>query len=118
MAEQDRELLERAARSVGVIDDATSDDNAYGLHRAPDGVVYVSSPDGHWDWAPLDNSADAMELAVKRRLSIVFHETEVAVHDRDSESASVLPCVEPYGNDPNAATRRAIVRCAASLAPV
>lgn len=92
--EQDRELLERAARTAGM--------------KAWDAAM----------WTPLEDSGEALELAVKLRLAIVPYPKEVAVYSGDSESASALPCVEPYGNDPNAATRRAIVRCAASLAPV
>lgn len=64
-------------------------------------------------WNPLDDDGDALRLAIKLRIDIVHepHDKVRAVFaDRFADP------LEEYGNDPAAATRRAIVRAAAALA--
>lgn len=106
--ETDRELLELAAKAAGIACD----------EKGP----YTESPciqsefgRGNWienvrrDWAPLADDGDAMRLAVK--LSI--HLTNSAI-DAWASSAMITE-IERFGSDPYAATRRAIVRCAAEI---
>ena len=68
-------------------------------------------------WNPLDNDADALRLAVKLNLRVMPQEKCVYV---ESNPDSVLGFasvseMEMNGDDPYAATRRAIVRAAAEI---
>lgn len=80
----DRTLLERAAKTAGV-------------EISPSDIRY-------WTWNPLESWHDAMELAVKLELTVL---PGIA---RDGEGRSAIE----GGDDVSAATRRAIVRCAAA----
>lgn len=77
-------------------------------------------------WSPLTDDGDALRLAVK--LGMHIHLNTHRQNDREDERATVFtfdahgfsfpkwPAEEVCGTDPYAATRRAIVRAAASLA--
>ncbi len=104
----DRELLEYAAKAAG-IDGVWQDwdgmDIRYGFSQS----IY-SKDEGYWN--PLDDDGDALRLAVKLEIDIAYRTKKV----------TALPCIqtqdlitEPWGNDPYAATRRAIVRAAAEI---
>jgi hypothetical protein len=109
----DRELLEAAAKACGIdgaygvaSDDYYYDGNVEGiLTILPDGQSYV--------WNPLTNSGDAFELAVKLRLTLNCSYDEVALCGQEFTQKEVF--LERNGEDPLAATRRAIVRAAAEL---
>jgi hypothetical protein len=64
-------------------------------------------------WNPLTNSGDAFELAVKLRLTVNCSYDEVAICGQEFTQKEVF--IERNGEDPLAATRRAIVRAAAEL---
>jgi hypothetical protein len=67
-------------------------------------------------WNPLIDDGDALRLAVQLGLFIDIYDTEVMagwVVDEDSSSMETLN--QPKGNDPYAATRRAIVEAAAAI---
>jgi hypothetical protein len=100
----DRELLELAARAGGVV--FCDGEDIYG------GLILVG---GH-SWNPLTDDGDALRLAVKLGLDIESdlpaHLVEVWFPNGINTCGSVY---EPYGNDPYAATRRAIVRAAAEI---
>ena len=104
--QSDRELLEAAARAAGLT--LRDDFTALSVIRA--------SSDGHWwlVWNPLTSDGDALRLAVG--LGICFgpnFDGDLAVcFGGDGSNIT-----QPYGDDPYAATRRAIVRAAAALAP-
>ena len=67
-----------------------------------------------WDnWNPLSNDGDAFRLAVKLRMN-VFH-AGISAHAMDEEGD--VEAKEGHERDPYAATRRAIVRAAAAMAP-
>jgi len=83
----DRELLELAAKAAGV---------------AIDPIDAVHEPDGWTCWNPLNDDGDALRLAVKLNL-LVLHDVHIA------------PVNIWEGEDPHAATRRAIVRAAAEI---
>lgn len=94
----DKELLELAARAYN------ADNKAWECADYRRGFI------GSWD--PLESDGDALRLAVKLRLDIVS--------DREDDLCSVwsygMPDVNvKYGDDPYAATRRAIVRAAAAI---
>lgn len=116
----DRELLELAAKAAGlkIIKWGESD---YYSHRDGE-VAYVcatgqNSPWGD-EWQPLDDDGDALQLAVKLGLLIdcddVLQDVEAVLVMRDHDDQYVR-MNEPYGDDPYAATRRAIVRAAAEI---
>lgn len=99
----DRELLEAAAKAAGMSCKHFSE-RWGGLH--------VQQPDnsGEWYiWDPLTDDGDALRLAVKLRL--VVDVGDQAVHAFKEGPGEV----EAHGDDPYAATRRAIVRAAAAL---
>jgi len=109
----DRELLELAAKAAGFI------------YKIVDNVLYVQrkrNPKDDWyGWNPLTDDGDALRLAVKLNL-FIFHSWTYAKGE-DIPYANVVvdnaeqkvPSGEIKGNDPYAATRRAIVRAAAEI---
>jgi hypothetical protein len=102
----DRELLEKAAKAVGIkalIDplgrwrDCTSLDPAANIFAAP-------------LWNPLTDDGDTLRLAVKLGFDLRFFSTHIEVW-----KPGMLGFFEEIFNaDPCAATRRAIVRAAAA----
>jgi hypothetical protein len=105
----DRELLEAAARAAGIELD----------------WLYGWRGDDKWEpwlggkvWEPLTDDGDALRLAIKLRL-------EIQPVDDDGVDIVRFTLDEPFGEllaheggaDQYAATRRAIVRAAAALAP-
>ncbi len=104
MADTDRELLEMAARAAGGI--------------SSDGLGRCYDMEREAEWNPLTDDGDALRLAVKLNLAVVFHPVlnQALCHpywalDMDKE------CREDGEKhaDPYAATRRAIVRAAAEI---
>ena len=105
VAARDRELLEAAAKAAGYETDMGRELEPR-MHIRPTGSGYDQ---WRW-WNPLTNSGDALELAVKLWLEIrVFNGKSHA--GRQGEF-----WYTEKGDDPYAATRRAIVRAAADLA--
>ena len=94
----DRELLEVAAKAAGELTPDWYGNNAYF-----DGVLKR--------WNPLTDDGDALRLAVKLEMYIVtrFEKTNVSAPRLDGW------IVEPHHDNPDAATRRAIVRAAAEI---
>ena len=109
----DRELLELAARAAGY---SVRTDLTY------EGVIVIN--DGVF-WNPLTDDGAALRLSVKLGISI----TPYPIYNADRHSvickqrrksdtmreANPTEVIELYGNDPYAATRRAIVRAAAEI---
>ena len=98
----DRELLELAAKAAGIrINHWVYDDLDYSPAVLEAGGT----------WHPLADDGDALRLAVKLRLSVEQWKTNEAVcYNKSGDGV-----YEDYGNDPLAATRRAIVRAAAEI---
>lgn len=96
----DRELLEKAAKAAELIPIEFSESASY-----MEGLLDV--------WNPLNDDGDALRLAVTLDLdvfqSVCYSEARVA-------GALQSTIFEPWGEDKAAATRRAIVRAAASIA--
>lgn len=71
--------------------------------------------DGTKPWNPLTNSGDAMDLAVHLRMLVdirhIAGSTDVMAGRRGRLSRFTVP----HGDDASAATRRAIVKCAADI---
>ena len=109
MTRDDRELLELAAKAAGIayIKPAEGYDGSLGLAAG-------SHPMQTHPWNPLADDGDALRLAVKLRMgiSLPIHKTikaDVVVFTDSSVN------VREEGDDPYAATRRAIVRAAAEI---
>jgi len=96
----DRELLEAAAKAAGK--------EHYGEYGPHAGLKTT----GGW-WNPLVNSGDAFELYVKLRLTVNCSYDDVAICGQEFTQKEVF--IERNGEDPLAATRRAIVRAAAAI---
>lgn len=105
----DREMLEFAAKAAGISGEWARWHQAYG-----DEWVEGLNCGGRFLWNPLTDDGDALRLAVKLRMDV-----EPWAHG-DSACARVgcgeILVDEPhYGDDPERATRRAIVRAAAAI---
>ena len=106
----DRELLEAAAKAIGL--DA---DYFPGGHGYEEGMWFDSENDCRTFWNPLTDDGDALRLAVK-----MVHCTGIVRRPRLGENYAYAgkygEVHENIAGDPCAATRRAIVRAAAALA--
>ena len=115
----DRELLEAAAKAAGL---------ALEWPQHVGGADYLSPREtADWQlWNPLKNDGDALRLAVKLGLAIL-HDDGSAVRVgwfANQQCPITMDGAGPWfwkewlrdnGDDPNAATRRAIVRAAAAI---
>jgi hypothetical protein len=99
----DRELLEAAAKAAGI--------DTKRCLQYEDGAFDWPGKAGRWN--PLTDDGDAFELAVKLRLTINCSYDDVAICGQEFTQKEVF--LERNGEDPLAATRRAIVRAAAEL---
>lgn len=119
----DRELLEKAAKAAGY-SGVFNFNNEYGVMEPRGGGVSTLRP-----WNPLRDDGDALRLAVKLGLavvpypiyakpkhSVIAKQYDHARYLRGEGQDVLIEEVEVYGDDPAAATRRAIVRAAAALA--
>lgn len=104
----DRELLEKAAKAAGI--------ELEGVFEEGTDAGRAVRLNGTW-WAPLHDDGDALRLAVKLGFAIRVLE-RCAFVESDPETLLAFSSVselEMFNGDPYAATRRAIVRAAASL---
>jgi hypothetical protein len=102
----DRELLELAAKAAGFRRVEYEED-----HPEPILWVHDHGEFAH-SWSPLGDEYDAMRLAVKLGLLVDMHGLHVRVSfPYEPEHLAV----EAKGDDPYAATRRAITRAAAAI---
>ena len=102
----DKELLELAAKAACVrLIDETFDYDEFGR-------MMVDFGRGTTEWNPLADDGDALRLAVKLKISPIqiIDEPICAAYWTD-----VMCCNQSHGDDPYAATRRAIVRAAAKI---
>jgi hypothetical protein len=111
----DRELLELAAKAAGIecrgwCPPGGRSDGWHGMYTG-DGET------GAWSqWNPLTDDGDALRLAVKLDMK-VFHaaKSAYAIPSHDGVGMEVQDRYIDAGGDKYAATRRAIVRAAASI---
>lgn len=101
--ENDRELLELAAKAAGIVHEGFDEDEGRDVWWLPDLSRYDS-------WNPLDDDGDALRLAVRLGIQI---------DPRDPETRAFGPVgdrIDEY-HKPDAffATRRAIVRAATEI---
>jgi hypothetical protein len=102
----DKELLELAAKAAGFVE-------PHSYREKTNSLLWISESGFPSTWRPLDDNADAFELAVKLGMQITI------ILDGDdgdhSPKTMVDLATEEHGNDSYAATRRAIVRAAAEI---
>ena len=98
----DRELLEFAAKAAGL--NVTNYDWQMGCRVVENGV--------YKDWNPLTDDGDAFRLSVKLKFQTDIRTLVVCV---EQLGETTFPAQEQTGDDPYAATRRAIVRAAAEI---
>lgn len=106
----DRELLELAAKAAGIEGE---------IKKTFGGWPCVMRKNGH-AWQPMHDDGDALRLAVDLDLAIVPY----PIYNKQKHSVLVqkknldeprFEKMELHGDDPRAATRRAIVSAAAEL---
>mgnify|MGYP001312284190 CR=1 FL=1 len=112
MADTDRELLEMAAKAARIVVTRSRLDDP--LSR--DMLIENSVRNPHQKagpWNPLTDDGDALRLAVKLRMRVEpWGSGASAVVSVDNRALAAEP---HYGDDPERATRRAIVRAAAAI---
>ena len=117
----DRELLDLAAKAAGYTTNHPW--NAERLtFNPPVYALYVLNENGvvHMAWNPLDDSGAAMNLAVDLDLAIVPYpiynkQKHSVLVKKNNLDESRFEKMELHGDDPRAATRRAIVSAAAEI---
>lgn len=106
----DRDLLERAAKAAGI---------EFLADRPTTDCLMVLMPNGDAEpWSPLTDDGEALRLAVKLGIAIQLHPAWVyarAVMPTDHYEWREITEGWAKTNQPYAATRRAIVRAAASV---
>ena len=120
----DKALLEAAAKAAGV-DVVGYANRLLALPNHDGSLIVRHAAGGDVEWNPIADDGDALRLAVKLRFSMHYEtqflpggemiDTVEVFYDRDPESGQCKVEMLPLGNDPEAATRRSIVRAAASL---
>jgi hypothetical protein len=110
----DRELIELAARAAGLNAEIDASETCY--------VYETGWQISRTAWSPLASDADAFRLAVRLGIDVVtypFFEKEkhsvVAERTYEMFKGSKIEFLQDYGDDPLAATRRAITRAAAEI---
>ena len=109
----DYELLELAAKAAGILFNGF--DSFYEDYSAFDAELDVD-----YQWNPPDSDGDALRLAAQLSFSIEFHDTGSSYVVRPGyvychRGRAGDGCSELYGEDKQAATRRAIVGAVAEL---
>ena len=108
----DKELLEFAAKAAGL-------KRKYYEYLGFKGMI-EDDPESGW-WNPLTDDGDALRLAVKLDIEIYQADDDGrAVYagywgKPERRDVTRMFKIEPLGDDPYAATRRAIVRAAAEI---
>ena len=103
MTDEDKNLLELAAKAAGLPDYF-------------EGMVSSTKDASLHVWNPLQNDGDALQLAVKLHLSVKIwagsslHKQGVTIVEHDNVVVEFL-----HNSDPYTATRRAIVHAAAEI---
>lgn len=105
----DREYLELAAKAAGWFAQNWAWLKGEGFVYRVDGRKMV--------WNPLTDDGDALRLAVKLQLQVIPQEKCCYVQSNPETllGMAAIAELEINGNDPFAATRRAIVRAAAEI---
>lgn len=98
----DKKLLELAAKAADIQIEWDESLDSWVIPNDEDGWFSIVR------WDPLDNSTQALNLAVELRLDILIRGIETLVPFKDLKGVK-------HGENPYAATRQAIVRAAAEI---
>lgn len=104
----DRELLELAGKAAGWYAPPPESE------RVPDDVPLVMMLHGK-QWNPLADDGDALRLAVSLEIVLSFERPNEVSASRPGDWWEFPEEWAEHSGDRNAATRRAIVRCAAAI---
>ena len=103
----DRELLEMAAKAVGL--------TGY-IYEWVDGPTFVIPGENPVYFNPLKDDGDALRLAVKLNIEFACFDDHQSVNAGVwSPNGNSWDCLTPYNGDKIAATRCAITRAAAQI---
>lgn len=111
----DRELLEAAAKAAGIdvwSGSGWQSDTLFRRPAKPDATGVVSGV----EWNPLADDGDAFRLAVALQFTVRCYAGSTVAQTTVPAGPAVY-IEETNHTDPAAATRRAIVRAAASMVP-
>lgn len=103
----DRELLELAAKAVGVAPVL--------CYESARNCLRIGDRKGYALWRPITDDGDALRLAVALRLTIYHDELAVIIKHKRYSWEWMGEMVDEDSGDRNSATRRAIVRSAAAI---
>lgn len=101
----DRDLLEAAARAAGY---------TLELHHDVNGTYWPWCMELAEHWCPLTNDGDEARMEAVLQLHVTWHPAQETV----TVGTDTITDSQPYGNDRQAARRRAGVRVAAELGKV
>jgi len=107
-----RELLELAVNALGLpyIKPVPEYDGRFGLDVGSD------NPFRTWTWNPIDHDSDALRLAVKLRIEIVYADGKCVCQFQIPGKGLTSVSEQINDESPFAAVRLAIVRAAAEIA--
>lgn len=109
----DRTMLELAAKAAGI------ETQGWRAHEFQPGyyVLPETETGAYCVWNPLTDDGDALRLAVKLHLALLFPMRGDSFPQVGAGQVGSMTCakMEPHDPDPYAATRRAIVRAAAEI---
>ena len=108
----DREMLELAAKAAGIRTPSPDDMDLGGRQYEESLGLWCKFKWGWNWWNPREDDGDALRLAVTCFFVIDIGPASVAVHENNGRRDIGF---EWRGDDPYAATRRAIVRAAAEI---
>jgi hypothetical protein len=102
----DEDLLRKAAKAVGLVE-------PHSYREKTNSLLWLSESGFPSTWRPLDDDGEALRLSVELQFSVCIEldQTWIASHGHPTNPL----CFEDHNGDPYAATRRAIVRAAASI---
>lgn len=104
----DRELLELAAKATGM--------RALAYHGEGILIGVVERTNAPIFWNPLTDDGDALRLAVKLSMQLGSNaDSDIAGASWVEYKGGMVYCSEPHKGDAGKATRRAIVKCAATV---
>lgn len=113
----DRELLELAAKAVGVcLHPESAIKRSYGNWGCDTTCMICKEDPSDARWNPITNDGDALRLAVQLRLTVeVWDTTSFELAHSCCTRTDINTMRVQHDSDPCAATRRAIVRAAAEI---
>jgi hypothetical protein len=111
----DRELMELAARAVGLNTPRYVTDGRRLGWAINEGISVEFGPTSQRLWNPRDDDGDSRRLEVALRLCVDVADEHVRAMYGLHTAGQMVEHTEPFGRDPHAATRLAVLRVAAEV---